>query len=46
VGTETIGACAEAGAELFVAGTAVFATDDYGATIGRLRTLAAERVAA
>ena len=33
VDVETIGPCAEAGAELFVAGTAIFRTDDYAATI-------------
>ncbi len=38
VGLETVGPCAEAGAELFVAGTAIFKTDDYAATIERLRS--------
>jgi ribulose-phosphate 3-epimerase len=38
VGLETIGSCAEAGAELFVAGTAIFKTDDYAGTIHRLRS--------
>jgi ribulose-phosphate 3-epimerase len=38
VGLETIGPCAEAGAELFVAGTAIFKTDDYAETIERLRS--------
>src|SRR4051812_28726570 len=37
VGLETVGSCAEAGAELFVAGTAIYKTDDYAATIERLR---------
>jgi ribulose-phosphate 3-epimerase len=40
VGMETIGACAAAGAEMFVAGTAVFKTGDYAATIERLRSTA------
>ena len=38
VGLETVGPCAEAGAELFVAGTAIFKSDDYAATIERLRS--------
>jgi ribulose-phosphate 3-epimerase len=38
VGLKTIGSCAEAGAELFVAGTAIFKTDDYTGTINRLRS--------
>ena len=44
VTAETTGACADAGAELFVAGTAVFHTDDYAAALQRLQTLAAARV--
>ena len=42
VGPDTVGACAEAGAELFVAGTAIFSTHDYAATIGRLAKTAAK----
>jgi ribulose-phosphate 3-epimerase len=37
VNAETIGECAEAGAELLVAGVAVFHTEDYAATIGQLQ---------
>jgi ribulose-phosphate 3-epimerase len=40
ISPETIGRCAEAGAELFVAGTAVFQSDDYSAAIRQLRSLA------
>jgi ribulose-phosphate 3-epimerase len=43
---ETIGPCADAGAELFVAGTAIFRTDEYPDTIGRLRSAARKAVAA
>jgi len=46
VNAETIGECAEAGAELLVAGVAVFRTDDYVATIGQLQTKARARSAA
>ena len=35
---ETIGLCAEAGTEMFVAGTAIFKTDNYAGTIQRLRS--------
>lgn len=35
---ETIKACADAGADVFVAGSAVFKGDDYAATIGALRS--------
>ena len=38
---ETIGRCAEAGAEVFVAGTAVFGASDPAAAVTDLRTLAA-----
>jgi ribulose-phosphate 3-epimerase len=38
VGLDTVGPCAEAGAEMFVAGTAIFKTDDYRATIEQLRS--------
>jgi ribulose-phosphate 3-epimerase len=40
IGLETVGPCAEAGAEMFVAGTAIFKTDDYVGTIHRLRSAA------
>lgn len=40
VGIETVGPCAAAGAELFVAGTAVFKTNDYAGAIHRLRSQA------
>jgi ribulose-phosphate 3-epimerase len=46
VGEKTVGDCAEAGAQLFVAGTAVFSKNDYAAEINRLRSLAAARVPA
>jgi ribulose-phosphate 3-epimerase len=42
IGPETIGRCAEAGAELFVAGTAVFQSGDYSAEIRQLQSLAAQ----
>jgi ribulose-phosphate 3-epimerase len=38
---ETIGRCAEAGADVFVAGTAVFGASDPAAAVTDLRTLAA-----
>lgn len=44
VGVETIAACAEAGADLFVAGTGVFRTDDYGAAVAQLQALASAGV--
>jgi ribulose-phosphate 3-epimerase len=40
VNARTAGACAEAGAELFVAGTAIFAEGDYRAAIGRIHSAA------
>lgn len=46
VALDTVGPCAEAGAELFVAGTAIFKTDDYAGTIGRLRSQALAMTAA
>ena len=46
VNAETIGECAEAGAELLVAGVAVFHTEDYAATIGQLQGKARARSAA
>ncbi|MBM4000660.1 MAG: ribulose-phosphate 3-epimerase [Planctomycetes bacterium] len=41
VNTETIGDCALAGADLLVAGSAIFRTDDYTAAVSGLRALAA-----
>jgi ribulose-phosphate 3-epimerase len=41
VSADTIGRCAEAGADMFVAGSAVFGTDDPDASVARLRALAA-----
>lgn len=40
VNEETIASCAEAGAELLVAGTAVFGADDYGQRMAELMRLA------
>jgi ribulose-phosphate 3-epimerase len=40
VGAETIGRCAEAGADNFVAGTAVFGAADPAAAVSDLRTIA------
>jgi ribulose-phosphate 3-epimerase len=42
--TETIGPCAEAGTDLFVTGTAVFRTSDYGAALQQLEIAAARQV--
>jgi ribulose-phosphate 3-epimerase len=44
VGVDTITACAEAGADVFVAGTAVFHSDDYAAAMGQLQSLASAGV--
>jgi ribulose-phosphate 3-epimerase len=41
IAPETIGACAEAGAELFVTGTAVFRTSDYGEAMRQLESAVA-----
>ncbi len=41
VSAETIGRCAEAGADVFVAGSAVFGTDDPEQAVKSLRALAA-----
>jgi ribulose-phosphate 3-epimerase len=41
VSAETIGRCAEAGADVFVAGSAVYNADDAAAEIARLRAVAA-----
>jgi ribulose-phosphate 3-epimerase len=38
---ETIGRCAEAGADVFGAGSAVYGADDAAAQVARLRDLAA-----
>jgi ribulose-phosphate 3-epimerase len=40
IGPETIGPCAEAGADFFVAGTAIFHSHNYAATLGQLQSLA------
>ena len=40
VSAETVGRCAEAGADVFVAGSAVFRADDPGQAVDRLRELA------
>jgi ribulose-phosphate 3-epimerase len=40
VAVDTIGPCAKAGAELFVAGTSVFHHDDYAAAVRELRSAA------
>ncbi|MBN2581296.1 MAG: ribulose-phosphate 3-epimerase [Pirellulales bacterium] len=40
VGRETLGSCAEAGADLFVTGTALFSEDDYGRFIEEMTDLA------
>lgn len=37
VGVQNIGAIAQAGADTFVSGSAIFNTDDYAATIARMR---------
>jgi ribulose-phosphate 3-epimerase len=41
IGVETIGQCAAAGTDLFVAGTAVFHSSDYAAALRQLRSHAA-----
>jgi ribulose-phosphate 3-epimerase len=40
VNEETIGRCAEAGADMFVAGSAVYGAEDPAAAVGALRALA------
>ena len=40
ISSSTIGAAAQAGAEIFVAGSAIFNSDDYAKTIAELRALA------
>jgi ribulose-phosphate 3-epimerase len=42
VSVETIERCAEAGADVFVAGSAVYAADDPNAMVDKLRLLAEE----
>ena len=39
INLETIRSVAEAGADVFVAGSAIFGSSDYGKTIGKLRSL-------
>ena len=39
INQETIRSVAEAGADVFVAGSAIFGSSDYGKTIGKLRSL-------
>lgn len=43
IGPETIGECAAAGARLFVAGSSVFNTDDYGSAIAEMQEIADSR---
>ena len=43
IAEDTIGPCAEAGADLLVAGTAIFHSDDYGGAFRRLQSLATSR---
>jgi len=40
INSATIGQCAEAGAECFVVGSAIFGSQEYGSVIGELATLA------
>jgi ribulose-phosphate 3-epimerase len=40
VNPDTIGACAEAGANLFVMGTALLSQEDYGACLAEFSSLA------
>ena len=42
VNTGNLRAIAEAGADTFVAGSAIFGADDYAAIIGRMRAILAE----
>jgi len=42
VGVQNIGAIAQAGADTFVAGSAIFNSDDYAATIARMREALAQ----
>ena len=43
VNSSTIRRCAEAGAELFVAGSAIFSEQDYGNSVATLTELAGRR---
>jgi ribulose-phosphate 3-epimerase len=43
IAADTIGPCAQAGADLFVVGSAIFRSDDYAATIRELRSAAAAK---
>jgi ribulose-phosphate 3-epimerase len=42
INQETIRSAAEAGADVFVAGSAIFGSSDYGKTVGKLRSLIEE----
>jgi ribulose-phosphate 3-epimerase len=42
IGPETIGRCAQAGAELFVAGTAVFESEDYSDAMRQMQFVASQ----
>jgi ribulose-phosphate 3-epimerase len=42
ISAETLPQCAQAGADLFVAGTAIFESRDYAAALKSLQMLAAE----
>ena len=44
ISLETIGRCAEAGADVFVAGSAVYSADDPDAMVAALRAAGGERV--
>jgi ribulose-phosphate 3-epimerase len=46
ISEETVSRCAAAGADLFVAGTAVFESRDYAATLQRLQSLAVQHTRA
>jgi ribulose-phosphate 3-epimerase len=46
INERTIGACAAAGATLFVAGSSIFRSDDYGAAVRKLTELAASQMSA
>jgi ribulose-phosphate 3-epimerase len=46
VDADTIGACADAGADVFVAGSAVYGADDAAAAVRQLREVAAKATAA
>lgn len=43
VNLQTIGACTAAGADLLVVGSAIFLSDDYGASLAELHRLAGQR---